>query len=537
MSSFLLIVLATLLCGTFLTLRDLPLVHGSIMASGAGEELSVKILVPLLMLAALFISCLFPGALMQSSAGIVSAVPESMLFPVGIATLATCIITGLVSRFPAAPLAFTGALTGIARACGSTQAWTVNAGYLLSWIIATLLCGAVAAGIYYLGTYLARKHNTHFILMEARILKIATLASLLLAAAFVWNNAPLFCLLPSITAGNGYIAAGIAFSCALFLYAVMHRRVSGSTWNTIDSDLDTDSLSILALVSSMAIVLALFSCGFICKAGLAATPLPVGLLFVSALTGISITRGQALIEGEEIGRCILAAILAPVLGAITGYCLCRIIDGDLANTIIVLCLCLLVTALIVYIRWQARHDLQKQIVRAREQQVYSTQKSLSALEVKAETTEKDLLGKLEHKRKELVDFAVGISDQKKFMEETYEELKKVRSMPDGAAKNACIDELLSALRERMYFTREMNDFYARSEVLHKDFNMRLSERFPSLTEAERKLANLLRQGFSSKYIASLMNITPKSVEISRYRLRIKLGLERSDNLIQFIKSI
>ena len=34
-----------------------------------------------------------------------------------------------------------------------------------------------------------------------------------------------------------------------------------------------------------------------------------------------------------------------------------------------------------------------------------------------------------------------------------------------------------------------------------------------------------------------MNITPKSAEISRYRLRIKLGLKRSDNLVQFIKSI
>ena len=89
----------------------------------------------------------------------------------------------------------------------------------------------------------------------------------------------------------------------------------------------------------------------------------------------------------------------------------------------------------------------------------------------------------------------------------------------------------------MYFTREMNDFYARTEVLHRDFNMRLKEAFPDLTEGERKLANLLRQGFSSKYIASLMNITPKSVEISRSRLRTKLGLKRSDNLVQYIKSI
>ena len=152
-------------------------------------------------------------------------------------------------------------------------------------------------------------------------------------------------------------------------------------------------------------------------------------------------------------------------------------------------------------------------------------------------TEKDLLGKLEIKRKELVDFAVGVSDQKQFMEKFYERLKEARALPDGPERDALLDRMLSTLRERMYFSREMNDFYARSEVLHKDFNMRLSEAYPNLTENERRLANLLRQGFSSKYIASLMNITPKSAEINRYRLRSKLGLKREDNLVQFIKSI
>ena len=76
-----------------------------------------------------------------------------------------------------------------------------------------------------------------------------------------------------------------------------------------------------------------------------------------------------------------------------------------------------------------------------------------------------------------------------------------------------------------------------NEVLHKDFSVKLAEEFPNLTTSERRLATLLRLGFSSKYIATLMNISPKSVEISRYRLRQKLGLKKGDNLINFIKSI
>ena len=194
-------------------------------------------------------------------------------------------------------------------------------------------------------------------------------------------------------------------------------------------------------------------------------------------------------------------------------------------------------ALYLYVRAGRNENRRRQMLQAREDQVYSTQKSLSALEVRVETNEKDLLNKLDIKRKELVDFAVGVSEQKAFMEEVYTQLAHAKELPSGAAKDQALEEILSKLRERMYFTREMNDFYARTEVLHRDFNMRLKEAFPDLTEGERKLANLLRQGFSSKYIASLMNITPKSVEISRSRLRTKLGLKRSDNLVQYIKSI
>ena len=42
---------------------------------------------------------------------------------------------------------------------------------------------------------------------------------------------------------------------------------------------------------------------------------------------------------------------------------------------------------------------------------------------------------------------------------------------------------------------------------------------------------------STKEIAELLNITSKSLEVSRYRLRKKLKLERSDNLISFLLNI
>ena len=89
----------------------------------------------------------------------------------------------------------------------------------------------------------------------------------------------------------------------------------------------------------------------------------------------------------------------------------------------------------------------------------------------------------------------------------------------------------------MTFTNETKDFYERTELIHKDFHAKLEAAYPDLTELDKRLATLLRINLSSKEIASLMNIAPKSVEIARYRLRKKLNLSRNDNLNQFLAGL
>ena len=44
-------------------------------------------------------------------------------------------------------------------------------------------------------------------------------------------------------------------------------------------------------------------------------------------------------------------------------------------------------------------------------------------------------------------------------------------------------------------------------------------------------------GLSSKEIAPLFNISYRSVEMTRYRLRKKLGLERETNLVDYLQKI
>ncbi|MBQ8060375.1 MAG: hypothetical protein IJ205_00315 [Bacteroidales bacterium] len=538
MGAYLYIIASILLAGSLTVLRDLPVVNGSILASGAGERLSVRYLWPILMLFCLVLPLFIDySPVSDTASGLFAPDSAGVVLPIGLATAGASLIAGLFCRYPAVPYAFIASLAGVSLALTGSISPSTGCSYILSWVAAPLLCALLAGGFYRLYALSLRNRTIHLAILDARLQGVSILASFLLLAAYSLNNSILFTYITKAAPVSDAFRASIAAGCALVLYPFMHKEVSMATWNLADYDLDINAQSISSVIISMAAVLLLFTSPLPAFAGMAATPLPVGLLFIAALYGISVARQRALVLGQEILKTLAASILSPVLALMFAYCLVKVMDGTPAGTVFVLVLVFLIAGGVFFFRWQTGKDLQKQILRSREQQVYSTQKSLSALEVKAEMTEKDLLNKLDLKRKELVDFALNIGDQKKFMEQFYEDLSIVRSLPDGEEKDARTDKLLSSLRERMYFTREINDFYARSEVLHRDFNLRLSEAYPNLTENEKKLANLLRQGFSSKYIASLMNITPKSVEINRYRLRSKLGLNRSDNLIKFIKSI
>jgi len=56
------------------------------------------------------------------------------------------------------------------------------------------------------------------------------------------------------------------------------------------------------------------------------------------------------------------------------------------------------------------------------------------------------------------------------------------------------------------------------------FSQRLSSRFWNFTPTELKIANLIRQGITTKEISSALNLSPKTVETHRKNIRSKLGI-------------
>jgi len=71
----------------------------------------------------------------------------------------------------------------------------------------------------------------------------------------------------------------------------------------------------------------------------------------------------------------------------------------------------------------------------------------------------------------------------------------------------------------------------------KDFIKKLKFLHGTLTPNDLRLCAYLRLNLASKEIAPLLNISPRSVEVKRYRLRKKMNLEHNDSLTDYILNI
>ena len=194
-----------------------------------------------------------------------------------------------------------------------------------------------------------------------------------------------------------------------------------------------------------------------------------------------------------------------------------------------------------YVRRQKAAKLAtERLVYSQQQQIYENARALNDMEMKVVLSENQALhNSIEMKKQEVRNVALSMVEQKEYLESLNSIVKQLSKTKDERERDMLIAELKVSLRQRLSYDRDVDSQYfaAQAENIHEDFNAKLLENFPDLTQQETRLATLLRLGFSSKYIATLLNITPKSVEISRYRLRQKLGLSKGDNLVNFIKSI
>ncbi|RED95237.1 tetratricopeptide repeat protein [Marinoscillum furvescens] len=135
------------------------------------------------------------------------------------------------------------------------------------------------------------------------------------------------------------------------------------------------------------------------------------------------------------------------------------------------------------------------------------------------------------KNKELTASALHALEREELLSEIKNELLELKKKSD----NKEVGKLVRSIDLNTH--KSWEEFEIRFLAVHDGFYNRLREKFPKLTQSDHKLCALIKLNFSSKDMARLLGISIESVHTTRYRLRKKLGLQRSDNLEDFIAGI
>ena len=101
-------------------------------------------------------------------------------------------------------------------------------------------------------------------------------------------------------------------------------------------------------------------------------------------------------------------------------------------------------------------------------------------------------------------------------------------------KNSSKDEMIKAILEvsggRKYICEEVKDILAQKELEEETSQRDMN----NLSRREIDIIQLIKQGLSSKEIASQLDISLKTVEVHRYNILKKLKLKNTAALVNFI---
>jgi DNA-binding CsgD family transcriptional regulator len=148
-------------------------------------------------------------------------------------------------------------------------------------------------------------------------------------------------------------------------------------------------------------------------------------------------------------------------------------------------------------------------------------------------TEK-LESELQHMNNELATSTMHLLNKNEFITGIKNQLAHILKKNNNEEVKKELTQINRNIEQNISADADWEHFQFHFDRVHGDFTTRFKGAYPTLSPQEIKLSAYLRMNLSSKEIAQLLNISVRGVEISRYRLRKKIQLDRSKNLQDFI---
>ena len=154
-------------------------------------------------------------------------------------------------------------------------------------------------------------------------------------------------------------------------------------------------------------------------------------------------------------------------------------------------------------------------------------KQLESQQIIMEINNEKLNQEIDSKNRELAISTMSIIKKNEVLNKIKKELKKSGNRSDTKGAIDLIDSSLNNTKDWKFFKQAFNN-------ADKDFLDKIKAAHPELTPNDLRFCAYLRLNLASKEIAPLLNISTKSVETKRYRLRKRLNLDHDQSLVNYI---
>ena len=218
-------------------------------------------------------------------------------------------------------------------------------------------------------------------------------------------------------------------------------------------------------------------------------------------------------------------------------------ESGLACTAYVLLVILMIYLLVKYLIKRAQHEMTK-LEREKERQLKEQQTRYERDTAKKEQQlamlkNQQLEAELKHKSSELATSTMNLIHKNEIMQMISENLD---TLSESVRREGNKTKVIQQIKDIKYhvdaYMQENSNwekFEQNFDIVYDDFMKKLYAKYPTLKIQEKWICACLRMGLNSKEIASLLNTSVRSIENARYRLRKKLGMEKGENLSDFIQ--
>ncbi len=141
------------------------------------------------------------------------------------------------------------------------------------------------------------------------------------------------------------------------------------------------------------------------------------------------------------------------------------------------------------------------------------------------------------KDKELVTNSLQVAKKNKILNGIINKIKDIDINKLDEDSKFQVTRLNKSIAKEVSNDKSWKDLEKHIKNVHFDFLKRLKLKHPTISPRELDLSTYLLMNMSTKEIAEIMNISSGGVELSRYRLRKKLGLNKKENLVGYLMQI